>query len=275
LPNKNLIPNFALRSLILDFKASISNEDVDFAKLVNDMRIHLDAKKKYIDHIKKSITTLTELSNNLEEHLFRCKVSNTSGNIGTIAGTALLFTTVPIYGAIALTVGGLTSIGTSITQYFIEKNKKEQIREVLKQEEDAEEVFNSTFVTLGNSIDAGKTTAQALFMLSKIRKSTILVRAYNNFKATGAANLALNSAQTASAAKAITFPKALKIGARAKWFGFVGAALSAADIVMTWKMDNETLEQIKQCIKDREKKLSLQEQEAAELERIMESNNCL
>ena len=46
-----------------------------------------------------------------------------------------------------------------------------------------------------------------------------------------------------------------RIGSKATSFAFLGGALSIVDIVLTWTMDNETVESMKQVIKFTEEKI--------------------
>ncbi|CAG9316653.1 unnamed protein product [Blepharisma stoltei] len=279
LSSRNLTPNYNIKALISDYKEQIRNQPLNrrpengnnqlLERLMSSLYEHIASRKDYISSIRKSIDALISLKYDLEQNLLNCKISNTSGNAGTVIGTALLFTPFPWIGALALVAGGLTSIGTSIAQHFIEKDRLAQMKKILENEENAANKFYFTLIRLDKSIEATKGAAQALLMTSKIKNTTIFIKAYNHFKAARAANAAYNSAKTANAAKAINFPKLMRIGPGAKILGAAGAALSVADIVLTWTMNNDTLEQIKVCLAEREELIDLQEKELKQLENLV------
>ena len=193
----------------------------------------------YIRAVEASIYELKALKVSLDEQILGCKISNTAGNAASIAGTFLLFTPFFFLGLGTLGVGAATSIGTSVTQHFIEKDKIEKIKEILLQEEEAEHEFSKTVVEV-----LGGTAKGCMFYM----KANDIKRMYDVSSGYKVAYNGVNGAS--NAIKAGT-----KLTPFAKVLGGVGVVFSAADIIMTWGMDNETSKKTGDLIKEKEEKL--------------------
>ena len=191
----------------------------------------------YIRSTEISIYELKALKVSLDEQILDCKISNTAGNAASIAGIFLLFTPFFFLGLGALGVGVSTSIGASLKQHFIEKDKIEKIKQILLQEEEHE--FSKTAVKV-----LGGTTKGFLFYM----KANDIKRIHN---VSSGCKVAYNGVNGASN----TIKAGTKLTPFAKVLGGVGVAFSAADIIMTWGMDNETSKKTGDLIKEKEEKL--------------------
>ena len=84
----------------------------------------IQQKKDYIRAIEESLKVLISVKMKLNDELFKVNLSNTAGNIASIAGTALMFTPLFFAGLAAVGLGTATSIGSSVYKnYFMEDGK--------------------------------------------------------------------------------------------------------------------------------------------------------
>ena len=179
-------------------------------------------------------------------------MSNTAGNIASIVGTALMFTPLFSVGLTALGVGTATSIGSSgYENFFIEDGKNAIVIDVLEREKDAEGRYNERVVQI-----LGTSSKVALF----IKKSADLKRMYNVSSGYRVAYNGVNGVANAMKAGA-------KLTYFGKFLGGFGAALAAADIVMTWTMSSETSEQIGSLIQYKEELLAIEKEELKVLQK--------
>ena len=210
--------------------------DFDSYIEVSDLDSLIAVKSSYIKSIEATLSELLSLQTNLEIQLKQIKISNTAGNIASIAGTALMFTPLFFFGMAAVGAGTAASLGSSAYEYFIESGAKENLVDVLERELEAEGNYFDYMVQV---LSTSSKTAMLL------KKSADLKRMYDVSRGYTVAYNGING--VANAIKAGTKMKAV-----GSLMGGVGAVLSAADIVMTWTMSSETSEQIGDLIKCRE-----------------------
>ena len=229
--------DISLECLMLFFSVMKSSE-VNFL---------IQRKKDYIKTIEKSLSMLKSVKMELDKKLFKLKISNTIGNIASIAGTGLMFTPpLNFVGLAAVGLGTVTSISSSAYQnYFLQDDKNKLLIDALESEEDAERRHNDHMIHILST--SSKT---ALFL----KKSLDLRRMYDVSSGYRVAYNGVNGVANAMKAGA-------KLTYFGKFLGGLGAALSAADIVMTWTMSNETSQQIGSLIQNKEKLLAVQKEE--------------
>ncbi|CAG9320657.1 unnamed protein product [Blepharisma stoltei] len=214
----------------------------------------ISKKKFYLLKLRITRDYLTDLKNDLNNHLLNCKISNTVGNGVTIASTPLIFTPLFIVGIIGAIAGGITSLGTSITQHFIEKGKLKSMKVVLIEEEKA---------AIRYQISEYKAK---LFVETAIGINQI-VRWVQAMQAARIANAAIKpTANAISGGNALS--KVMTVGKFSKVCAVAGVAISTIDIVLTWTMDNSTLELINNEIEYRDKMIEAQMKELEDLESL-------
>ncbi|CAG9320651.1 unnamed protein product [Blepharisma stoltei] len=269
--NKEVIENRRLRSMISQYldrthQTATPSEVENANGLVSKMLDTISIKKDYIDKIRITIIYLNDIKEDLNEHLLHCKVSNTVGNGVTIASTPLIFTPLAIVGIIGAIAGGLTSIGTTVTQYFIEKSKLKKMKEVLIEEEKAAIRYEVSEIKAQYFVETANVITQGVMAGARITK---IVRGVQAMQAARVANAALKpTANVISGGNTVS--KALTVGKFSKYCAVAGVAISTIDIVLTWTMDNSTLELIKKEIDCRERMIEIQMKELEALERSLD-----
>ena len=219
-----------------------------FLSLMESLEVDslIEKKKDYIKAIEKSLSVLKSVKIKLDNDLFKVKMSNTAGNIASIAGTALMFTPLFFVGLTAVGLGTATSIGSSAYKnYFMEDGKNKILIDVLEGEKDAEGRYNERLIQILNT-----SSMTALFL----KKSLDLKRMHDVSSGYRVAYNGVNGVANAMKAGA-------KLTYFGKFLGGLGAALSAADIVMTWTMSNETSQQIGSLIRYKEELLAVEKKE--------------
>ncbi|CAG9320655.1 unnamed protein product [Blepharisma stoltei] len=81
------------------------------------------------------------------------------------------------------------------------------------------------------------------------------------------ATSAVKTSTTAASAGGV-LSKIITAGKYSKGFAYAGAAISAIDIVLTWTLDNETLEEFKSQIKNKKMLLNEESRELRDLKII-------
>ena len=233
---------FCLLSLMLSLSLMRSSE-------VDSL---IQGKKDYINTIEESLRVLSSVKIQLDDELFKVKISNTVGNIASIAGTALMFTPLFFVGLTSVGLGTATSIGSSVYEnYFMEDGKNKILIDVLDREKDAEGRYNECVIKILS------TSSKASLFL---KKSADLKRMYDVSSGYRVAYNGVNGVANAMKAGA-------KLTYFGKFLGGLGAALSAADIVMTWTMSSETSEQIGSLIQYKEELLAIEKEELKVLQK--------
>ncbi|CAG9320662.1 unnamed protein product [Blepharisma stoltei] len=266
LKHKNLVENCRLASKISKFNEKNPSPDSLEDKTVSSVEKCLENKRAYILNLRTTIIYLTDIQEDLSRHLLNCKISNTAGNSASIAGTGMLFTPLALVGVVTIVAGSLTSIGTTVTQYFIEKSQLKRMKKVLLEEEKAAvryEVSEMKSQYLIGLLSFGLKSYQIGSRIWKIMKHTQL------FKALKAVDVTIFSAKSvlgiggwSSAVAACKATKFLKVSA-------LGAGLSALDIVFTWAVKNPTLEEFKIQIDNKENLIEKEIKELEELENAL------
>ena len=219
-----------------------------FLSLMESLEVDslIEKKKDYIKAIEESLKVLISVKMKLDDELFKVNLSNTAGNIASIAGTALMFTPLFFAGLAAVGLGTATSIGSSgYENFFIEDGKNAIVIDVLEREKDAEGRYNKRVMQI-----LGTSSKTALL----IKKSVDLKRMYDVSSGYREAYNGVNGVANAMKAGA-------KLTYFGKFLGGIGVTSSAADIVMTWTMSNETSQQIGSLIQNKEKLLAVQKEE--------------
>ena len=79
----------------------------------------IQEKIDYIDAVLASMEAFKNLKIELDAELYKVWISNTAGNIASVAGVALLFTPFFAAGLTAVGLGTATSIGSNVYEKFI------------------------------------------------------------------------------------------------------------------------------------------------------------
>ena len=217
----------------------------------------IQKKKAYIKATEESLNVLNSVKIKLDNDLFKVKMTNTAGNIASIAGTALMFTPFFFVGLTAVGLGTATSVGSSVYEnYFMEDGKNKKLIDIIELEKDAEGRYSERFIQIL------ATSSKAALI---IKKSADLKRMYDVSRGYRVAYNGVNG--VANAMKAGT--KMTNFGI---FLGGFGATLSAADIVMTWTMSDETSELFGKLIQYKEE-IILEKKRNLKFYRIIQLSN--
>ncbi|CAG9320663.1 unnamed protein product [Blepharisma stoltei] len=266
--HKNLSDNYFLRYEISQFNkknqpVSSLNQAEDPNKLLSSLQNLYINKKSYVGKLRTSIIYLANIKEDLESHLLGCKISNTVGISASMAGTGLMFTPLALLGILTMIAGSLTSVGTTVTQYFIEKKQLKKMKKILIDEEKAAVRYEVSMLKAKNLVEASNLAMQSYHIGSRIWK---MVKEYRTLSALKA----LKSTKSIFSLKG-GWPSIMAAGKNAKFLkaSAIGAGLSAIDIVATWAVENSTLEEIKKQIENREKTIEKEVKEVQEIEKAL------
>ncbi|CAG9320659.1 unnamed protein product [Blepharisma stoltei] len=263
LKHKDLVTNDRLASEISKFNEKNPSPDSLEDKAVTSIVQCLENKRLLIAQLRISIVKLTAVQEDLSEHLLNCKISNTAGNSASIAGTGILFTPLALIGIVTIIAGSLTSIGTNVTQFFIEKSLQKRMKKIIKEEEKAKfryevsQMKSQYFIGLMNF---GTNCYQVGSRIWKIMKYAQLFEGLKATNMTTKSVLGIGGWSSAAAAC-----KGTKFALSSAF----GAGLSAVDIIITWTFKNSTLEQFKIQIDNREKHIELYTKELEDWEKSL------
>ncbi|CAF1495095.1 unnamed protein product [Rotaria magnacalcarata] len=240
---------------LVELKAMIDEENPSEPVVINPPSI--EPLKEFIERRAITIEGLKDLRARMAKHVLNCKISNTVGNSASIVGGLLCFVFPPI-GVPVLLAGAATSLGTNITEGFIENRLRKKYIHMIQEDSLAMKVCETNI----KDITAWLITVYSLGY-------TVSKAGVNFFQLSEAIQAATTLGTWAELVGQLpSLAGALATGAKTagtisgKILG-VSVIISVADLVHTWIIKNATLKSI-------DKDIGLLEQQLVELKRITE-----
>ncbi|CAF0730067.1 unnamed protein product [Rotaria sp. Silwood1] len=241
---------------LVELKAMIDEQTPDAPAVIEPPSI--EPLKEFLERRAITIQGLKDLRVRMAKHALNCKISNTVGNSASIIGGLLCFVFPPL-GVPVLLAGTATSLGTTITEGFIEKRLRTQYMTMIKEDAVAMKVCETNI----RDITAWLVTVYSL--------GYSVSRAGINFLQLSEAIQAASTLGTWAelVAQLPSLAGALATGAKTagtisgKILG-ISVIISVADLIHTWISKNATLKSI-------DKDIALLEQQLVELKRIAEA----
>ncbi|CAF2364380.1 unnamed protein product [Rotaria sp. Silwood2] len=247
---------FSTYPSLVELKAMIDEQSPDAPAVIEPPSI--EPLKEFLEKRAITIEGLKDLRVRMAKHVMNCKISNTVGNSASIIGGLLCFVFPPI-GVPVLLAGTATSLGTTITEGFIEKRLRKNYMNMIKEDAVAMKVCETnikditawlvTVYSLGYSVS--KAGVNFLQLSEAIQAaSTLGTWAELVTQLPSLAGAFATGAKTAGTLSG-------------KILG-ISVIISVADLIQTWISKNATLKSI-------DKDIGLLEQQLMELERIAEA----
>ncbi|CAF0979742.1 unnamed protein product [Rotaria sordida] len=241
---------------LVELKAMIDEQQPDAPAVIEPPSI--EPLKEFLERRAITIEGLKDLRARMAKHVMNCKISNTVGNSASIVGGLLCFV-FPLIGVPVLLAGTATSLGTTITEGFIEKRLRTKYVDMVKEDALAMKVCETNI----RDITAWLVTVYSL--------GYSVSRAGINFLQLSEAIQAASTLGTWAelVAQLPSLAGALATGAKTagtisgKILG-ISVIISVADLIHTWISKNSTLKSI-------DKDIGLLEQQLIELKRIAEA----
>eukprot|EP00358_Blepharisma_japonicum_P000568 CAMPEP_0202951226 /NCGR_PEP_ID=MMETSP1395-20130829/29541_1 /ASSEMBLY_ACC=CAM_ASM_000871 /TAXON_ID=5961 /ORGANISM="Blepharisma japonicum, Strain Stock R1072" /LENGTH=139 /DNA_ID=CAMNT_0049657879 /DNA_START=88 /DNA_END=504 /DNA_ORIENTATION=+ len=136
-----------------------------------------------------------------------------------------------------------------MTQHYIEKRKLKKMREILIEEEKAEIRYEVSEIKVQYFVETANIVTKTIMIGARIEKIASQLKA---LQAVRVANIAAKPATNVVGGGG-TLGKVLTAGKLSRYCAVAGVAISSIDMLMTWTMNNSTLEEIKNQINCKER----------------------